>query len=128
MELGSVLPDMLCFVCGVVVFLLDWAITGRLVKLLEGREKLVAACGAGLAVLACAALILALNWTGAWTFTGETPFSGLGGLGGGGPGGPYYGPFPAGCPDEPGPGALYRPAGGRGVHSGGGRPAGRLQL
>ena len=74
MELGSVLPDMLCFVCGVVVFLLDWAITGRLVKLLEGREKLVAACGAGLAVLACAALILALNWTGAWTFTGEAPF------------------------------------------------------
>ena len=57
-----------------MVFLLDWAITGRLVKLLEGREKLVAACGAGLAVLACAALILALNWTGAWTFTGETPF------------------------------------------------------
>jgi len=64
MELGDLVPDVMCFVCGLVIFLLDWGVSRRLVRLLEGRGKLVTALAGGFVVLACGFVVLALNLTG----------------------------------------------------------------
>lgn len=71
MSADSVLPDILCFVCGLMIFLLDWGVNSHLTALLRGRGKLVAAVAGGLVVLALALLAAALSLTGPYAFSGE---------------------------------------------------------
>ena len=69
MRQDAVLPDVLCFVCGLVIFLLDWRVNSRLSELLRGRGKLVAIFVGGIAVLLLGLLAVSLSLTGPYTFS-----------------------------------------------------------
>lgn len=64
----SVLPDVLTVVSGGVIFLLDWAVTGRLARLLEGRGKAIAAVMCVLLVACVGYVIVASRITEPYTF------------------------------------------------------------
>lgn len=72
LSVGSVLPDLMGFVCGALIFLVDWQIVGRiaepLAERLHAHRKL--AVGSIIAVVAVAlcGAILAFNLTGAYVF------------------------------------------------------------
>ena len=72
---AALLPDLLCLLCGVVIFLLDDLLSRRVTAALEGREKLIAIVGGVVALLCVVAVGLALNLTKPFTFTGEGGFS-----------------------------------------------------
>ena len=69
-----ILPDLLCLLCGVVIFLLDSLLSQRVSAVLEGRGKAIAVTGGVVAVLCLAVVMLALNLTGPYTFSGEGGF------------------------------------------------------
>lgn len=71
----SILPDLLCLLCGVVIFLLDSLLSQRVAAVLEGRGKIIAAAGAVVAVLCAVAVGLALNLTNPYTFVSDGGFS-----------------------------------------------------
>lgn len=69
--LGSLVPVLLCFVCGGMVFLLDWGLTRRLTRFLKGKGKLVIAGAVAFVAAAFLAVLLALNWTEPFVFSGS---------------------------------------------------------
>lgn len=71
---GSVVPDLLCFVCGGVLFLLDWLVFSRLERLLEGKAKLLTAVFGAVVLVAVVFIVAALNLTGAYTFQSAGSF------------------------------------------------------
>lgn len=64
---GSMLPTLLTLVSGLLIFLLDWGVADRLVRLLEGRGKAVAGIVAVLAVLCGGYAVAAMTVTGPYT-------------------------------------------------------------
>lgn len=65
---GSVLPTALTLVTGLPVFILDWGVGARLVRLLEGRGKAVAVTVAVVAALCVGYAVAAVTVTGPYTF------------------------------------------------------------
>lgn len=65
---GATLPTLLTLVSGLPIFVLDWGVTARLARLLNGRGKAVAAVVAVLAVICIGYGIAALTVTGPYTF------------------------------------------------------------
>lgn len=66
---GSLLPDLVALLSGVVIFLLDWAVGARLARALVGRGKVIAIVAAALAVVCVGYAVAALTVTGPYTFT-----------------------------------------------------------
>lgn len=65
---GAVLPTLLTLVSGLPVFMLDWGVTARLARLLDGHGKAVAVVVAVLAVAFIGYGAAALTVTGPYTF------------------------------------------------------------
>lgn len=72
MELGSPLPDLLCFICGALIFALDWAAGRRLAARLKKHGLAVLAACLALVVLAGVAAAVALHTTEPFEFSGRT--------------------------------------------------------
>ena len=64
---GSILPDLLAFVCGGAIWALDRFVGRKAAAALEGRGKVVAVAGGVLAALAVVYVVLAMNVTGGTT-------------------------------------------------------------
>ena len=64
---GSILPDLLAFVCGGAIWVLDRFVGRKAAAALEGRGKVVAVAGGVLAALAVVYVVLAMNVTGGTT-------------------------------------------------------------
>lgn len=65
---GSVLPDVLTMVSGLIIFVLDWAVGERLARLLTGKGKLLLAAGLAVVLLFGGFLLVALRSTAPYTF------------------------------------------------------------
>ena len=65
---GSLLPDALTLLSGLLIFALDWALGARLARALEGRGKAIAVVAAVLAVLCVGYAVAGMTVTGAYTF------------------------------------------------------------
>ena len=65
---GSLLPDALTLLSGLLIFALDWALGARLARALEGRGKAIAVVAAVLAVLCVCYAVAGMTVTGAYTF------------------------------------------------------------
>ena len=69
--IGSILPDLLAFVCGGAIWTLDRFVGRRVVAALKNQSKAVAVTGSALAALAAAYVVLAMTLTGGTTLTGS---------------------------------------------------------
>lgn len=74
MEAGSILPDILAVLCGLLIFLLDWGIGARLARQLKGHGLAVLAVCVGLLVLAGVGGAAALRMTEPYIFEEGDPF------------------------------------------------------
>lgn len=72
---GSILPDLLAFVCGGGIWALDRFAGRRAAATLENRSKAVAIAGGALAALAVVYVVLAMQLTGGTTLTEGAPLS-----------------------------------------------------
>ena len=66
---GSILPDLLAFVCGGAIWALDRFVGRRAAAALENRGRLVGVAGGVLAALAVVYVVLAMNVTGGTVLT-----------------------------------------------------------
>ena len=65
---GSVLPDLLTLVSGLLIFALDWLLGRRLARILDGKGKAIAVTVALLAVFCIGYAVAAMTVTGPYTF------------------------------------------------------------